>query len=56
MKIIKDSELLPTQQYKYSDLPYYILKKYIEKHYDKPLDELVQDHFYESLGANYDHV
>jgi CubicO group peptidase (beta-lactamase class C family) len=33
-------------------LPYYILKKFIEKHYDKPLDELVQDHFYESLGAN----
>lgn len=52
-KIIKDSELLTKLSYRYSDLPYYILKKYIEKHYDKPLDELVQDHFYQSLGANH---
>ena len=50
--IIKDSKLLDRLQYRYSDLPYYILKKFIEKHYDKTLDELVQDHFYESLGAN----
>jgi beta-glucosidase-like glycosyl hydrolase/CubicO group peptidase (beta-lactamase class C family) len=52
-EIIKETELLPTLRYRYSDLPYYILKKFIEKHYDKPLDELVQDHFYDSLGANY---
>ncbi len=52
-KLIRDSDLLPSQKYKYSDLGYYILKKYIEKHYDKPMDELVQDHFYESLGANF---
>lgn len=52
-KLIRNSDLLPTQHYKYSDLGYYILKKYIEKHYDKPMDELVQDHFYRSLGANY---
>ncbi|WP_336069634.1 glycoside hydrolase family 3 N-terminal domain-containing protein [Mesoflavibacter sp. CH_XMU1404-2] len=51
--IIKDTDLLSRLRYRYSDLPYYILKKYIEKHYDKPLDELVQDHFYKSLGANY---
>jgi len=51
-KIIEDSDLLPRLQYKYSDLPYYILKKYIEKYYDKPLDKLVQDHIYQSLGAN----
>ncbi|MFH4965239.1 glycoside hydrolase family 3 N-terminal domain-containing protein [Gaetbulibacter sp. M235] len=51
-KIIRDSKLLNRLQYKYSDLPYFILKKFIETHYDKPLDELVQDHFYESLGAN----
>ncbi|MGB1307727.1 MAG: glycoside hydrolase family 3 N-terminal domain-containing protein [Oceanihabitans sp.] len=51
-KIIKDSDLLSRLRYRYSDLPYYILKKYIEKHYDKPLDELAQNHFYESLGAN----
>ena len=52
-KIIMDTDLLTRQRYRYSDLPYYILKKFIEKHYDKPLDELTKDHFYESLGANY---
>jgi beta-glucosidase-like glycosyl hydrolase/CubicO group peptidase (beta-lactamase class C family) len=52
-KIIVDSELLSTLRYRYSDLPYYILKKYIEGYYKKPLDELVQEHFYQSLGANY---
>lgn len=52
-KIIKDSDLLSRLRYRYSDMPYYILKKYIEKYYNKGLDELVQDHFYQSLGANY---
>lgn len=51
-KIIRMSALLPNQSYKYSDLGYFILKEYIEKHYGKPMDQLVQDHFYESLGAN----
>jgi len=51
--IIKSSDLLERLRYRYSDLPYYILKKFIERHYNKPLDELVQDHFYESLGANF---
>ncbi len=52
-KIIKESELLSKLRYRYSDFPYYILKKFIENHYDQPLDELVQQHFYQSLGANY---
>jgi CubicO group peptidase (beta-lactamase class C family) len=52
-KIIMDSDLLPSLRYRYSDFPYYILKKYIEEYYNKPLDELVQDRFYGSLGANY---
>ena len=52
-KIIKDSDLLDRLRYRYSDLPYYILKKYIESYYGKPLDQLVQDHFYRSLGANH---
>jgi CubicO group peptidase (beta-lactamase class C family) len=51
-KIIMESDLLRRLQYRYSDLPYYILKKYIEKYYDKPLDQLVQEHLYQSLGAN----
>ncbi|WP_299336720.1 glycoside hydrolase family 3 N-terminal domain-containing protein [uncultured Psychroserpens sp.] len=52
-KVIKETELLSTLRYRYSDLPYYILKKYIEGYYNKPLDKLTQEHFYQSLGANY---
>ena len=52
-KIIRDSDLLPKLQYKYSDFPYFILKKYIEEYYEKGLDDLVQEHFYQSLGANH---
>ncbi|TYB76191.1 glycoside hydrolase family 3 N-terminal domain-containing protein [Bizionia myxarmorum] len=52
-KIIKDTDLLKSLTYRYSDLPYFILKKYIENYYDKGLDELVQDHFYQSMGANH---
>ncbi len=49
---IKKSDLRKQQEYKYSDLPYYLLKKYIESHYIKNLSQLGQDHFYESLGMN----
>ncbi len=51
--IIKDSELLSRLRYRYSDLPYYILKNYLEGFYDKSLSEITQDRFYKSLGANY---
>jgi len=51
--IIKETDLLSNLRYRYSDLPYYILKEYIEKYYNKGLDELVQDHFYQALGANH---
>ena len=50
---IINSELLEEKEYRYSDLPYYILKLIIEKHYDLPLEALVQQHFYKPLGANY---
>ncbi|WP_299274399.1 glycoside hydrolase family 3 N-terminal domain-containing protein [uncultured Psychroserpens sp.] len=52
-KIIVETDLLSRLRYRYSDLPYYILKKYIEGYYDTPLDQLAQQHFYQSLGANY---
>ncbi|MBE9490457.1 MAG: serine hydrolase [Bacteroidetes bacterium] len=52
-EIIKESDMLNRLRYRYSDLPYYILKKFIETHYDQSLDNLVQQHFYKSLGANY---
>ncbi|MDG1329348.1 MAG: glycoside hydrolase family 3 N-terminal domain-containing protein [Flavobacteriaceae bacterium] len=49
---IMGSELYPKLNYKYSDLPYYILKEYLENYYDKPMQNLVQQHFYKTLGAN----
>ena len=52
-KTIRESELNPRQGYKYSDLPYYILKKYLEKRFEKPMEVIVQENLYESLGANY---
>ncbi|MBO3117516.1 serine hydrolase [Winogradskyella sp. DF17] len=52
-KIIRESDLLSRLRYRYSDLPYYILKNYLEGFYDKSLHEITQDRFYKSLGANY---
>ena len=52
-KTIIESDLLSRLRYRYSDLPYYILKNYLEGFYDKSLDEITQDRFYKSLGANY---
>ncbi|MDO6759313.1 glycoside hydrolase family 3 N-terminal domain-containing protein [Tamlana sp. 2_MG-2023] len=51
--IIRDSELLDRLRYRYSDFPYYILKKFIEDHYDRTLEQLTNAHFYGPLGANY---
>ena len=51
--IIKESELLSRLRYRYSDLPYYILKEYLEGFYDKSLHEITQDRYYKALGANY---
>ena len=52
-EIIRESDLLSRLRYRYSDLPYYILKEYLEGFYDKPMDEITQDRFYKSIGANY---
>lgn len=48
---IRTSELRKRLSYKYSDLPYYILKKYLEEFYGTGLENLVQRNLYESLGA-----
>lgn len=50
-KEIKDSDLISSQRYLYSDLGYYILKRYIEDHYGKSLADVVQEEFYKPLGA-----
>jgi beta-N-acetylhexosaminidase len=52
-EIIRKSDLRDKKGYKYSDLPYYMLKKYLEDYYGKGLDELVQNNLYESLGATH---
>jgi len=51
-RIIK-SELLDKRKYRYSDLPYYIIKELIESHYDKSLDSLIKKYFFNKIGANY---
>ena len=51
--IIRQSDLNPRQEYRYSDLPYYILKQYLERTFDKPLESVVQNNLYESLGTNF---
>lgn len=53
MQRIIDSDLLKRKRYKYSDLPFYILKDYIEATYKKDLNKLTQQYFYKSLGAHY---
>ncbi len=49
---IKKVDQREKEGYKYSDLGYYILKETLEERYKKPLNELVQENFYASLGAN----
>ncbi len=51
-EIIRTSDLNTKTGYLYSDLPYYILQKYLEEKYKMPLELLVQNHFYKSIGAN----
>ncbi len=50
---IRESELRSRNGYKYSDLPFYILRKYLEEFYGTTLDRLVQRNLYQPLGANY---
>ena len=50
--IIAKTDLLDKQQYKYSDLSYFLFKDYLEKYYRKNLNDLTQSHFYKSIGAN----
>jgi CubicO group peptidase (beta-lactamase class C family) len=38
-------------EYRYSGLPFYLFKDYIEKQYGKSLDELNREYFYAPLGA-----
>ena len=53
LNIIKESKLETRQEYKYSDLPFYILKYYLEAYYQNTLHSLTQENLYKPLGANY---
>jgi beta-N-acetylhexosaminidase len=49
---IKESELYNRLRYKYSDLPFYILKEFLERHHNKQFKDLVQNELYQLIGAN----
>ena len=51
-KHIREVDQRERAGYKYSDLGYYIFKEALEKKYDKPLNTLVDEEFYQSLGAD----
>lgn len=42
---------LKSNRYRYSDVGYYVMKKYIEDVYKKGMDELTDDFLYKPLGA-----
>lgn len=52
MAIIKDSDLEKSLGYKYSDLPFYIMKYYLEDYHNSSLDYLTQEKLYKTIGAN----
>ncbi|RZL33922.1 MAG: class A beta-lactamase-related serine hydrolase, partial [Pedobacter sp.] len=47
---IKNSELLPKKEYKYSDFTFILLKEYLEKKEQQPLDVLAYERFFKPLG------
>ena len=53
VKRIEESGLQRRLEYRYSDLPYYLLKKFLEDIYGTSLDYLAKEHFYQPLGANH---
>lgn len=44
---------LKSNRYRYSDVAYYVLKKYIEETYGKSIDELVNDFLYVPMGLQH---
>uniref|UniRef100_UPI0030DB2FF9 serine hydrolase domain-containing protein n=1 Tax=uncultured Salegentibacter sp. TaxID=259320 RepID=UPI0030DB2FF9 len=53
ISIIRDSDLERRLDYKYSDLPFYILKYYLEGYYGQTLHNLTQEKIYKPLGATH---
>lgn len=46
---IRESPMLDSLYYKYSDLPFLMMKFYLEERYKQPLDRLMKEHFYDPL-------
>ncbi len=49
---IAEVDQYPTPRYKYSDLSYYLFKKYLENYYGTGLQNIAESHFYKPLGAD----
>jgi len=49
---IKESKLIDSLEYKYSDLPYYIFKKYFESKTNNNFNQLVKNEVIDPLGLN----
>ncbi|QBA63861.1 glycoside hydrolase family 3 N-terminal domain-containing protein [Muriicola soli] len=43
---------LKSNRYRYSDVAYYVMKKYIEDTYEEPLDKLAREKYFLPLGTN----
>lgn len=50
-QLIADAPQLDKLDYKYSGLPFYLFKDYVERVYNRPLDQLNQREYYGPLGA-----
>ena len=50
-KRLIDSDLLDVKEYKYSDVPYYFIKKYFEKKYNSSLDDIIKEEVFNKIGA-----
>jgi len=48
---IAESDLRKKEEYKYSDLPFYLFNKFLEDYYHSDINILTKTHFYASLGA-----
>ena len=51
-KRIINSPLLEKKEYKYSDLPYYLIKKYLEEKYYSSIEYLIKNYIFSKIGAN----
>ena len=51
MKRLVDSELLKVKEYRYSDVPYYFLKSYLESKYEKSLDFIIKNEVFSKITA-----